>query len=765
MDAEATVRPRFKSCVKPVVDTDDGLFLLCEGRFAWMPERIYKALAPMLNGNYPVESIFSALADDHAASDILGALDRLHAEGYLADDTIELSPPVRAFWEHASTPPSQAAARLQTTAVSIRLIGASINEAQAAGLADCLRGNDVRVQQDAELVIVVTDDYLNPELQLWNREALANGQSWLLVKPFGLQSWTGPAFVPGQSACWQCLAQRLRWHRRVECYLAGRSAGLTPPLAPPAGLASSVSATLAEVASEVTRWIGTGRSTLFNRVLTSDPLTLERRQHVLVHRPQCPACGNPSAADARLVSKPEIRARQKVAHPEGGGHRAMALEELDARLSRYVSPITGIVGELSVGGRSGPVGSDSRWMTPTYSAEHNFGDMHDERFMLHEGLRRRSGGKGKSAAQARVSALGESLERYSGVFDGTEARLRASFRELGDEAIHPNACMGYSDRQYQEREQRNRRQHKAHWVPEPFDDNATIDWSVLWSLTTDRRHYLPTSQCYFGYRSSDPEFARADSNGCAAGAVMEEAVLQGLLELIERDAVALWWYNRIERPFLDLSQCNDDYAQELQMHYATLERELWVLDITSDVGIPVYAALSRRRDKPEEDIIYGFGAHLDPGVALTRALTEINQSLEAVPSLGDDSASQTHLGGEEAIHWWRTAKTVDHPYLRPSWELPLSSSGVVMPANLASNDLGQDVQLCIDALARQGLDTLVLDQSRPDVELTVVRVVVPGLRHFWARFGSGRLYEVPVRLGWREEPLTETQLNPFVIQF
>ena len=54
-----------------------------------------------------------------------------------------------------------------------------------------------------------------------------------------------------------------------------------------------------------------------------------------------------------------------------------------------------------------------------------------------------------------------------------------------------------------------------------------------------------------------PLFARADSNGCAAGSVLEEAVLQGLLELIERDAVALWWYNRLRRPAVDLESADD----------------------------------------------------------------------------------------------------------------------------------------------------------------------------------------------------------------
>ena len=58
------------------------------------------------------------------------------------------------------------------------------------------------------------------------------------------------------------------------------------------------------------------------------------------------------------------------------------------------------------------------------------------------------------------------------------------------------------------------------------------------------------------------------------------------------------------------------------------------------------------------------------------------------------------------------------------------------------------------------MEMLVLDQTRPDIGLNVVKVVVPGLRHFWKRLGAGRLYDVPVQMGWLDKPLTEEELNP-----
>ena len=75
-------------------------------------------------------------------------------------------------------------------------------------------------------------------------------------------------------------------------------------------------------------------------------------------------------------------------------------------------------------------------------------------------------------------------------------------------------------------------------------------------------------------------------------------------------------------------------------------------------------------------------------------------------------------------------------------------------------DKREQVMACVNLVKREGLDFLVLDQTRPDIEVPVVRVIVPGLRHFYRRFAPGRLYDVPVKLGWRDRPCRKSELNP-----
>jgi oxazoline/thiazoline synthase len=112
----------------------------------------------------------------------------------------------------------------------------------------------------------------------------------------------------------------------------------------------------------------------------------------------------------------------------------------------------------------------------------------------------------------------------------------------------------------------------------------------------------------------------------------------------------------------------------------------------------------------------------------------------------------------EASRWLRTAPLADQPYLVPSLDvLPRSSRDYPYSP---TNELRDDVLACQSLVEGKGMEMLVLDQTRPDIGLPLVKVIVPGMRHFWARYAPGRQYDVPVQLGWLPQPQREDQLNP-----
>jgi ribosomal protein S12 methylthiotransferase accessory factor len=132
-------------------------------------------------------------------------------------------------------------------------------------------------------------------------------------------------------------------------------------------------------------------------------------------------------------------------------------------------------------------------------------------------------------------------------------------------------------------------------------------------------------------------------------------------------------------------------------------------------------------------------------------LTELSQFL-SIGLMGGGSGEKPSLDGVTPL------RLQDYPFLIPS------DDPIVPPApGMKVHDNTRDqVEACVDIARNAGLDFLVLDQTRPDVEVPVVRVIVPGLRHFYRRFGPGRLYDVPVELGLLDRPLPESELTPFL---
>jgi ribosomal protein S12 methylthiotransferase accessory factor len=746
MDHEI-VKPQWKSSYSVEV-FDDAVLLLDENDCTLLSGAPYAMLAPLLDGRHTLDDLHERLGGRMFYPQIAYMVRAAARGGYVIEGS-DAPPEVEAFWHAQGVDMHRVAHALETRSIAI------LDQCgEGERLRNALDLLGVRTSGEAGLRVVLTDDYLRDDLAALNDEALRSGRPWMLVRPHGSTVWIGPIFRPGVTGCYECLAQRLRGNRQVENYLARDGQPRRVPLAvlpTLAGFATQLAATAATAALVVERHC------LDGRIVTFDATAFESRTHELTRRPQCPACGTARHRDdapqpVRLQTTP-------VRHAGDGGIRARAPEVTWEALKRHVSPISGAVRNVE------PTGSGARdGLTFSYAAGHNFALMSTElRFAL-QNLRGRSGGKGTTAVQAKVSAMCEAIERYSGVYRGDEPAVSATFDELGDRALQPNDLMRFSEHQFANRESWNAVHPSGfHKVPMEFDPSRRIDWSPAWSLTHERFVHVPSAYVYFGHpQLREWFFCTSDSNGNAAGVTIEEAILQGFLELAERDAVALWWYNRVQRPAVDLDAFSEPYLDALREHYRGLSRDLWAIDLTSDLGIPVIAAISRRIDHEVEDIVLGFGAHLDPRIALLRAVTEINQFMPAVEKRDADNNTIYWYPEREAIDWFQTAKLNAHRHLLPTHSSPHTPRSF---ASRAPDDLCSAVEVCLDRARRANLEVLVVDQTQPDIGLAVVKVMVPGLRHFWKRFGPGRLYDVPVALGWRDTPLAEEQLNPIGIFF
>jgi ribosomal protein S12 methylthiotransferase accessory factor len=762
---EDGLRIGFKRHLRAHVVQGEAVYLLSERDATSVAGAHVEALAPLLDGTRDLAELCRDIPEGLTLAEAGTVVTRLVDAGLVAlrEPADGVDPPSLAYWEAAGLDPAGVVRTLRATTVSTIFLSADdgagdgIDAAAAtaalhgAGLAT-VPGSADHLADDAALSVVLCEDYLDPALPGIDAMHRAAGRPWLLAKPGGTQVWIGPVFARPDDepvACWHCLAHRLRGHRQAETRL--RAMDLPTPLIPPAvSLPPLGLAALNLVALEAAKWVAGLRTETQSAVWTLDSLDLCGRRHELRPRPQCPSCGDPGLMGEQARRPFRIGHREKTSR-SGGGHRSSPPEEVLATYEHLISPVTGVLKEITKDHR-GPSFFNSFRAGPNLA-------LNVRRHFDHlRSARAENGGKGITPLHGKVSALCEAIERHSGYFHGDEERVVASYAQLGDDAVHPRECLLFDERQYANRAEWNSTHSSFQYVCAPFDEHAVTSWTPVWSLTRQRHRLLPTGMLYFDVPA---EFGgggslSADSNGNAAGSSVEDALLQGLFEVVERDAVALWWYNQTRAPGVDLDSFGVRWIDELRAVYAALHRDVWVLDVSSDVGIPTMAALSRRTDGPREDVMFGFGAHHDPQVALIRALTEMNQLMPAVVAAGD--GGDYDWSDPDAVHWWRTATWDGMPYLRPDPAVrPRTPADY---PHVPTTDLHQDITDVQGRLERLGLDVMVLDQTRPDVGLPVVKAIVPGMRGFWARFAPGRMFDVPVRLGRLDAPTPYEQLNP-----
>lgn len=742
-------KPKLKAHLRADRAAPDLAVLRSEDGHELFIGRLIPLLLPHLDGTLTEREITEALAGRAGALDVRFGLSLLEEKGCLAEGDVEPLPPDLAAFCDAAGLEAETFSNRRESAVAVVALG-TLSPDPLAALLEAAGVRVLGTDASGDLLVVLAEDYLDPRLAEIDGRARATCRPWLLVRPAGAAVWIGPLFRPPETACWSCLAARLEANFPYRRLLAGE--GSTPaPDVPLPKLAATEAMAAGAAAAQVLRFLGGAGPPLADRIVTLDGRILAAAEHRLVRRPYCPHCGAPEPPPDRLPA-PLVLEPREPGRTADGGYRIMPPDETWKRLAHHVSPLTGLVAWVrDHGDIQFPEGYEAFLRgTPrpgagavrVQVADHVF-PAGDHREALRGGLRRRSAGKGLSAEQARASALGEALERYSGIFQGYEPRLTSRQADLGDDAVDPALFLGFSEAQLRERARWNASGQPHSWVPEPFDRERAVEWSPLWSLTKGRFRYLPTACCYFGVPlPEDYRFCRADSNGGSAGNCREEAVLQGFLELVERDAVAIWWYNRLVCPGVEVESFGRPEFSALLDLYRDRGREVTVLDVTSDFGIPTFAAVSHAAGEEKRDLLLGFGAHFDAGIALARALTEMNQFLPG-------------------LVYGRERPMVSGPVGEAPWLEPAPGrrdAGDYLPP--PRRDLKEAVLHCVDLARERGLETLVLDQTREEVGLAVVKVVVPGLRPFWPRFGSGRLYDVPVAMGWLKRPLREEDLNP-----
>jgi ribosomal protein S12 methylthiotransferase accessory factor len=313
-------------------------------------------------------------------------------------------------------------------------------------------------------------------------------------------------------------------------------------------------------------------------------------------------------------------------------------------------------------------------------------------------------GKGASAIQAQASACMELAERFSFFTfkNNPDNFLEGDYREMRDQG-YPVLDMKYLLQSVHDEK------HDTEFLEQVLQ-GIPMQWTWATNLRSGEDILMPFS--WF--------FAINEFNGPSAGNSYEEAALQGICEIVERHVSAVVTHEKIKTPLIDPESVTDPVAIKLLTIFKENEIDLYLNDFTLDTGICTVAALAIDRSTfPEKsEIVYTAGTTPDPEKALIRAVTEVAQLAGDFNSGSNYVASglPKPLSMDEVEHVTMSGMTVKIQDI----------------VNLGDANIRTEVENCVAALARKGMDTFMLDVAHPDLQIPAIYTIVPGA-HFRER--------------------------------
>jgi ribosomal protein S12 methylthiotransferase accessory factor len=588
------------------------------------------------------------------------------------------------------------------------------------------------------LVLVLRLDELNEVERFLTPEtpsvvlAVSVWRSWVYV---------GPLWRPGTEGCPRCLLSRVTDSpigpdQKEHEWVTEDKGAVTPASSGPA--VPHVVATLVE--ARLGGSLENGSGSQFEDVMVYDSQSGEVSKYLLVADSMCPVCGPPVrgtlpafADDDRPLRKADpLNLRIRNADPE--------------TLASHVSPI-GLFRRLRIDLQS-PFGSCSIELPEA------------------RGLPRNPAlGRGISYDQSRAIAVLEGLERHCGLHrGGRRAFVRAAYQDIAERAIYPPSFGMHPATSYAQ----------ENFKFSQFAPDIVIDWVEAYSFARKSAVLVPERAAFWGPRDDgEVTFFQESSNGCALGSCIEEAILHGLREVIERDSFLLTWYRKLSLPELDL-QNDPDPELRTVLHKSELFTGCTFRAFLSTMehGMPSVWLVAIGRDPRGPAVLAGAGAHLDLRQAVIGALYELAKRVLGIthyyPTLRADALSMLEDPD-------RVKRLEHHPvvnclpearhrfsFLLDRETAPVPIDSVPVTGYAGSYDLRDDLAMAVRRMIECGFDVLVVDQTMPEVAghgLACVKVMSPGLLPISFGHANRRTEHLP-RLTGEAALAYESSLSP-----
>ncbi|AMD16982.1 hypothetical protein TL18_02440 [Methanobrevibacter sp. YE315] len=316
------------------------------------------------------------------------------------------------------------------------------------------------------------------------------------------------------------------------------------------------------------------------------------------------------------------------------------------------------------------------------------------------------GGKGVSKDHAKASAMMEGFERYSAEKQDRDETIIATIDEIGQKGDYVNP--------------------KSLNLPQKFEKedigNLTLEWNLAHDLISGNDYYVPSNAVFHPYThdASIQSLFKSNTNGLASGNILEEAILHGMFEVIERDAWSIF-----ELTHKNYAQINTD-SIESELINETIDKfesngiKIKLMDFTADIEIPTIAASADDTITRDAGLLtLGMGTHLDPEVAILRALTEVAQSRATQINGAREDTVRADFAREAG---YERMKRINKFYFKEEEE-KINLQDI---ENKSTTSVSEDIDIVKEELMANDIkQILYTDLTRPELDVSVVRIIIP----------------------------------------
>ena len=330
------------------------------------------------------------------------------------------------------------------------------------------------------------------------------------------------------------------------------------------------------------------------------------------------------------------------------------------------------------------------------------------------------GGKGISKSHAKASAIMEAFERYSAEKQNDDESIIATPDEISLKGNYINP------------ESLN--------LPKDFKkedlNSLTLEWSRAHDLISDEDYYVPSNAIFHPYISNEAQsLFKSNTNGLASGNILDEAILHGIFEVVERDAWSIFELTHKNYSQIKIESIESEIINETLDKFTSQGINIKLMDFTADINIPTIAASADDTITKDAGLLtLGMGTHLDPEVAILRALTEVAQSRATQINGAREDTVRADFAREAG---YERMKRINKYYFQQE-EDQINLSDI---ENKSTTSIKKDLEIVKDELISNDIKhILYADLTRSEIDVNVVRIIIPEME----------LYAIdPTRAGYR----------------